>query len=137
MYYFVAISSGHAKLEKKLDSINSPWKWPVGPFKWVWSSKSYKGCLPKKKSIWRENVPTRGEGVPKKIKNSLLKIHFYLELFQGGEGVKSLFHISFQNIFLVKMALNVWKWWIISPLDPRCDLSTSWEQFWIVLNQNY
>ena len=104
----------------------------------IFSKKSpKKGWLPKKKSIWRENVPTRGEGVPKKIKNSLLKIHFYLELFQGGEGVKSLFHISFQNIFLVKMALNVWKWWIISPLDPRCDLSTSWEQFWIVLNQNY
>ena len=66
-----------------------------------------KGCLPKKKSVWRENVPTGGEGSKKTFKIPNKKYLFTWELFQGGQGVKSLFNFSFQNMFLVQMSQNV------------------------------
>ena len=57
-----------------------------------------KGCL-KNNSVWRENVPTRGEGVHKNFKNFLHKIPFYLGTFlRGGGG-----HFSFPNIFFVDL----------------------------------
>ena len=39
-----------------------------------------------KKSKWRENFPTGGEGVQKNFQNSLLKIPFYLGTFSRGGG---------------------------------------------------
>ena len=59
--------------------------------------KPARGCLKKKKnSVWRDIVPTRGGGGKKNhLKCPYLKYHFTRELFLGGEGVKSLFHLSF------------------------------------------
>ena len=61
----------------------------------------FRDAFQKKKAVWRENVPTGGEGVQKNFKNSLLEIPFYLGTFSRGEGFKSLVHYSFQNILLV------------------------------------
>ena len=78
-------------------------------FKWkhlILIADILRDAFQKKKSIWMENVPTGGEGVQKKFKNSLLRIPFYLGTFSRGEGVKSIFHNSFLNILLFKMCLN-------------------------------
>ena len=55
-----------------------------------------KGCLPKKNSIWRDIVPTRGEGVKNCLKMSLLKIHFFLKTIfrEGGGQIIILFVLS-------------------------------------------
>ena len=52
----------------------------------------------------KKNVPTGGRGSKKTLRIPYLKYLFTWELFQGGEGVKSLFHNSFQNILLDKWA---------------------------------
>ena len=49
-----------------------------------------------------------GRGSKKTFKIPYLKYLFIWELFQGGEGIISLFHFSFQNMFLVQMSQNVW-----------------------------
>ena len=50
------------------------------------------GCL--KKSIWRDNVPTRGEG-GKNLKMFLLKIPYSRELFFRGGGSNNYFLFPF------------------------------------------
>ena len=66
------------------------------------------GMPSKKNSIWRDIVPTKGgEGV-KKWKCPYLKYHFTRELFLGGEGVRSSFHLAFllKLVLMLKNLLN-------------------------------
>ena len=68
-------------------------------------TKILRDAFQKKKSIWRDIVPTRGGGGKKTFEMSLLKIPFYLGTFFRGGGSQII--ISF--VLFVKIGLNAWK----------------------------
>ena len=60
------------------------------------------GCLQKKKSIWRDIVPTRGGGDKNKLQNVPTKNTFLLgNFFKGGRGSNHYFIIPFKIFFWI------------------------------------
>ena len=82
---------------------NSLYLWKeVGKIQIVQIQICVRDAFQKKKSVWRENVPTGGEGVKKNFKNSLLKIPFYFGTFsRGGRGSNHYFIIPFKIFFWI------------------------------------